>query len=125
MIYAEDFDNVGLLVGDKNKQCKKVLIAHDASEAVIEEAVENDCQLVICFHPIIFKGLTSLTGKNYVERTVIKAIENKGCDLCDSHRFRQPQRWHQLSFREMPRVKKATRSNSTKKHTFTFKNICS
>lgn len=77
LIYAEDFDNVGLLVGDKNKQCKKVLIAHDASEAVIEEAVENDCQLVICFHPIIFKGLTSLTGKNYVERTVIKAIENK------------------------------------------------
>ena len=77
LIYAEDFDNVGLLVGDKNNDCEGVLITHDASEAVIDEAVEKNCQLVICFHPIIFKGLTSLTGKNYVERTVIKAIENK------------------------------------------------
>ena len=77
LVYAEDFDNVGLLVGDKNIACEGVLITHDASEAVIDEAVQKNCQLVVCFHPIIFKGLTSLTGKNYVERTVIKAIENK------------------------------------------------
>ena len=77
LVYAEDFDNVGLLVGDRNSTCEGVLIAHDASEAVIDEAVQKNCQIVVCFHPIIFKGLTSLTGKNYVERTVIKAIENK------------------------------------------------
>ena len=77
LVYAEDFDNVGLLVGDKNTACEGVLITHDVSEAVIDEAVQKNCQLVVCFHPIIFKGLTSLTGKNYVERTVIKAIENK------------------------------------------------
>ena len=63
LVYAEDFDNVGLLVGDKNTACEGVLITHDASEAVIDEAVQKNCQLVVCFHPIIFKGLTSLTGK--------------------------------------------------------------
>lgn len=77
LVYAEDFDNVGLLVGNKNSECEGVLVSHDVSEAVIEEAVQKNCQLVVCFHPIIFKGLTSITGKNYVERTVIKAIENK------------------------------------------------
>ncbi|MCH1518117.1 MAG: Nif3-like dinuclear metal center hexameric protein [Flavobacteriaceae bacterium] len=75
--YAEDFDNVGLLVGNKEANCENVLIAHDVSEAVVEEAVGKNCQMIICFHPIIFKGLKSLTGKNYVEKTVIKAIENK------------------------------------------------
>ena len=77
LAYAEDFDNVGLLVGNKDNDCENVLIAHDVSEAVVEEALQKKCQLIICFHPIIFKGLKSLTGKNYVEKTVIKAIENK------------------------------------------------
>ena len=75
--YAEDFDNVGLLVGNKNRSCTAALITHDVSVAVVEEAITNNCNLIICFHPIIFKGLTSLTGKNYVEKTVLKAIENK------------------------------------------------
>lgn len=75
--YAEDFDNVGLLVGDKNRSCSGALITHDVSVAVVEEAITSNCNLIICFHPIIFKGLTSITGKNYVEKTVLKAIENK------------------------------------------------
>ena len=75
--YAEDFDNVGLLVGDKNRICSGALITHDVTVAVVEEAIASNCNLIICFHPIIFKGLTSITGKNYVEKTVLKAIENK------------------------------------------------
>ena len=74
--YAEDFDNVGLLVGDKNTEVTGVLITHDTLESVVDEAVAGNMNLIISFHPIIFKGLKSLTGKNYVERTVMKAIRH-------------------------------------------------
>lgn len=74
---AEDFDNVGLLCGVANRDVSGVLVCHDALENVVEEAIAKNCNLIVCFHPIIFSGLKSLTGKNYVERAVLKAIENK------------------------------------------------
>lgn len=74
--YAEDFDNVGLLLGDKNETCTGVLVCHDALENVIDEAIATNCNLVVCFHPILFSGLKKITGKNYVERAVLKAIKN-------------------------------------------------
>ncbi len=76
LAYAEDFDNVGLLVGDADAEATGVLVCHDALETVIEEAVAKKCNLVVCFHPILFSGLKKITGKNYVERAVIKAIKN-------------------------------------------------
>lgn len=77
MPQAEDFDNVGLLCGFPKREATGILVCHDALEKVIDEAIEKNCNLVVCFHPIIFSGLKSLTGKNYVERSVLKAIENK------------------------------------------------
>ncbi|MEG0916675.1 MAG: Nif3-like dinuclear metal center hexameric protein [Myroides sp.] len=74
--YAEDFDNVGLLVGDVNATITGILVCHDALETVVNEAVEKNCNLIVCFHPILFSGLKKITGKNYVERAVIKAIKN-------------------------------------------------
>lgn len=74
--YAEDFDNVGLLVGDKNQTLTGVLVTLDTLEAVVDEAIENSCNLIVSFHPIIFKGIKKLTGKTYVERVVIKAIQH-------------------------------------------------
>lgn len=74
--YAEEFDNIGLLVGDKNAEVSGILVTLDTLETVVDEAIENKCNLIVSFHPIIFKGLKSLTGKNYVERTVLKAIKN-------------------------------------------------
>lgn len=74
--YAEDFDNVGLLVGDKTAKVSGALITLDTLEATVDEAIKKDCNLIISFHPIIFSGLKKLTGKNYVERTVLKAIKN-------------------------------------------------
>lgn len=76
LAYAEDFDNVGLLVGDQNTEATGVLVCHDALESVIDEAISKKCNLVVCFHPILFSGLKKITGKNYVERAVIKAIKN-------------------------------------------------
>jgi dinuclear metal center YbgI/SA1388 family protein len=74
--YAEDFDNVGLLVGNKNAKVKGILVTLDTIEAVVDEAIENNCNLIVSFHPIIFKGLKKLTGNSYVERVVIKAIKH-------------------------------------------------
>ena len=74
--YAEDFDNVGLLVGDYDQKIERALVTHDAIESVIDEAIKEKCNLIICFHPIIFKGLKRITNDTYVERTVAKAIKN-------------------------------------------------
>lgn len=76
LTYAEDFDNVGLLVGNKNTQVTGILVTLDTLETVIDEAIENNCNLIVSFHPIIFNGLKKLTGKSYVERVVIKAIKH-------------------------------------------------
>ncbi|WP_034889029.1 Nif3-like dinuclear metal center hexameric protein [Gillisia sp. Hel_I_29] len=73
---AEDFDNVGLLVGDTKTKVSGILITLDTLEETVDEAIEKDCNLIVSFHPIIFSGLKKLNGSNYVERTVIKAIKN-------------------------------------------------
>lgn len=72
----EDYDNVGLLTGDRSAECTGVLCCLDATEAVLEEAIRKNCNLVVAHHPIIFRGLKRITGSNYVERTIIKAIKN-------------------------------------------------
>lgn len=74
--YAENFDNVGLLVGDYNKKVSGVLVTLDTLEETIEEAITKNCNLIVSFHPIIFSGLKKLNGNSYVERTVLKAIKN-------------------------------------------------
>ena len=73
---AEDFDNVGLIIGDSKSDVKKALITLDTLEVVIEEAIENSCDLIISFHPIIFNGIKKINNQTYVERVVSKAIKN-------------------------------------------------
>ena len=72
----ETYDNAGLITGNPTWECNGVLISLDATEEVIEEAVSKKCNLVIAHHPIVFKGLKKITGKNYVERAIITAIKN-------------------------------------------------
>ena len=76
LAYAEDFDNVGLLVGNEEENATGILVCHDALESVIDEAIAKKCNFIVCFHPIIFSGMKKITGKNYVERAVLKAIKN-------------------------------------------------
>ena len=76
LAYAEDFDNVGLLVGNTDAIVTGILVCHDALESVIDEAIFQNCNLIVCFHPILFSGLKKITGKNYVERAIVKAIKN-------------------------------------------------
>ncbi|PSL28419.1 Nif3-like dinuclear metal center hexameric protein [Dyadobacter jiangsuensis] len=74
--YQEDYDNAGLLVGAPDTEVTGILFTLDITEDVVDEAVRKQCNLIVAHHPIIFKGLKKLNGKNYVERTVIKAIKN-------------------------------------------------
>tara|TARA_R110002096_G_scaffold109056_13_gene238734 strand:+ start:21551 stop:22645 length:1095 start_codon:yes stop_codon:yes gene_type:complete len=72
----ESYDNSGLIVGNQEQELSKALICLDSTEAIIDDAIKNRCNLVIAHHPILFSGIKSLTGKNYIERTILKAIKN-------------------------------------------------
>lgn len=73
----ENYDNAGLIVGNYSDQVSGALLCIDVTEAVIDEAIEKNADLIISHHPIVFKGLKRFNGSNYVERTVIKALQNK------------------------------------------------
>jgi dinuclear metal center YbgI/SA1388 family protein len=74
--YQESYDNSGLLVGNADTEVTKVLISLDCIESVVDEAIRENCNLIIAHHPILFGGIKRLNGSNYVERTIIKAIKN-------------------------------------------------
>ena len=76
LAWQESYDNAGLLLGDSSAEVKGVLISLDCTEDVVDEAIKKGCNLIISHHPIIFSGLKRITGANYVERTVIKAIQH-------------------------------------------------
>ncbi|MGB5700347.1 Nif3-like dinuclear metal center hexameric protein [Muriicola sp.] len=81
---AEGFDNVGLLVGSPEAKVTGILVTLDTLENVVDEAIAKNYNLIISFHPIIFKGLTKITGKTYVERVVAKAIQH-GINIYSMH----------------------------------------
>lgn len=72
----ESYDNCGLLVGDRNAKVTAALISLDCTEDVVQDAVAKGCNMIIAHHPVIFKGLKSLTGANYIERTILACIKN-------------------------------------------------
>jgi dinuclear metal center YbgI/SA1388 family protein len=72
----EHYDNAGLLTGDGSWNCTGIICSLDATEAVVQEAIDNNCNLMVSHHPIIFGGLKKINGKNYVEKAVIAAIKN-------------------------------------------------
>ncbi len=74
--YQESYDNAGLLTGDAGWNCTGIIISLDATEETVKEAIDNNCNLIVAHHSVIFSGLKKITGKNYVERTIIAAIKN-------------------------------------------------
>ena len=72
----ESYDNSGLITGNKEDECKGAIICLDSTEAVVQEAIDKGCNLIIAHHPIVFSGIKKLTGQNYVERTLLLAIRN-------------------------------------------------
>lgn len=74
--FQEDYDNSGLITGNRATYCDGVLCTLDATETVVDEAIERGCNLIVAHHPIVFRGLKKLSGGSYPERALIKAIKN-------------------------------------------------
>jgi dinuclear metal center YbgI/SA1388 family protein len=72
----EEYDNGGLLVGDRGMDVSSVLLCLDVTEEVVDEAISRSAQMIISHHPVIFRGIRKLTGSNYTEKIVMKAIRN-------------------------------------------------
>lgn len=72
----EQYDNAGLITGNSGWECSGIICTLDATEAVIKEAMEKKCNLVVAHHPIVFSGLKKINGKNFVEQSIITAIKN-------------------------------------------------
>jgi dinuclear metal center YbgI/SA1388 family protein len=74
---AEDFDNVGLIVGDLNSEVKNILVTLDTTQNVVDEALDKDCNLIVSYHPIIFNDLKKITSDSgYIQKSIIKAVKN-------------------------------------------------
>ncbi|MGC8750041.1 Nif3-like dinuclear metal center hexameric protein [Hydrotalea sp.] len=74
--YQESYDNIGLLIGDENNTCSGIICTLDVTEAVVKEALEKNCNLIVAHHPIIFKGLKRLNGYSDAEKAIILAIQH-------------------------------------------------
>lgn len=74
--YAEDWDNVGLLAGSKTKKVTKIMTALDASNGVIEQAVNEKADMLITHHPMIFSSMKRITDEDFLGRKIIKLIQN-------------------------------------------------
>ena len=73
----ESYDNAGLQVGLTGADVSGALLCLDVTEDVIDDAVRRGFNLVISHHPLLFKGLKTISDGDYVQRTVMKAILNR------------------------------------------------
>jgi len=76
LAWQEDYDNCGLIIGNKYQKVSSVLLCIDVTEEVIKEALSVGCQMIISHHPLVFSGLKQICEQSYVERCVAKAIKN-------------------------------------------------
>ena len=80
----EDYDNAGLQVGLTEAEVSGALLCLDVTESIIDEAIDNGCNLIVSHHPLIFRKLSHLTGDDYVQRVVMRAIK-EGIALVAMH----------------------------------------
>lgn len=73
----EGWDNAGLQIGLTEAEVSGALLCLDVNEAIVDEAIENGCNLIVSHHPLLFKGLKTISDGDYVQRTVMKAILNR------------------------------------------------
>ncbi|MDE6312831.1 MAG: Nif3-like dinuclear metal center hexameric protein [Lachnospiraceae bacterium] len=77
--YAENWDNVGMLLGDKKRKISKIYVAVDATDKVVDEAILLGADMIITHHPLIFSPMKKITTEDFIGRRVLKMLENKIC----------------------------------------------
>lgn len=82
--WQEAWDNSGLQVGERNATINKVLLTTDVTEAVVSEAIDKHCDLILSHHPLLYKGLKTISGTTYQERCVMMALRH-GIAIYSSH----------------------------------------
>lgn len=75
--YAEKWDNVGLLVGTREKDAKRIMIALDATDEVIEQAIENNVDMLITHHPMIFSAMKKITEEDFIGRRILALAKHE------------------------------------------------
>lgn len=73
----EGWDNAGLQIGLTEAEVSGALLCLDVNESIVDEAIEKGCNLIVSHHPLLFKGLKTISDADYVQRTVMKAILNR------------------------------------------------
>lgn len=73
---AEDYDNVGLIVGNSLKKVERIMVCLDVSSDVVHEAIHKKCDLIVSHHPIIFSSLKKINEDNFITSKVMKLIKN-------------------------------------------------
>lgn len=74
--YAEKWDNVGLIVGDEEQEIHKVLIALDPSTEVIEQAIKQQCDMIITHHPLIFSPMKKITNGDFIGKRILSMMDH-------------------------------------------------
>ena len=72
----ESWDNAGLQLGLTEAEVSGALLCLDVNEQIVDEAIRKGCNLIVSHHPLLFRGLKQISGADYVQRTVIKALKN-------------------------------------------------
>ena len=75
----EDWDNAGLQIGLTETEASGALLCLDVNEDIVDEAIAKGCNIIVSHHPLLFRGLKCISGADYVQRSVIKAIKH---DIC-------------------------------------------
>ena len=77
--FAESWDNVGLLIGRREKPVHSVLLCVDVTERVIDQAIQAGISMIVSHHPLIFSGEKKITNENFFGTRLIKLIQ---ADIC-------------------------------------------
>jgi len=74
--FQESYDNAGLQLGKPGAEINSALLTIDVTDEIVDEAIEKKCDIIISHHPLIFHGLKKITGRNFTERIIYRALKN-------------------------------------------------